>query len=339
MSTYLENLKRQKQLISDLGSSSGSKLLRDNGLNVDAIARNLAALDQNLKKTEEYYKSLAESEILNEEQAQANAGITETEEQKEERRSRKTQEVLKKGEESVNNFIESQRDFIQEQISIIEVNYAIIEQETKGLPKTISLAITTALQPAAVGAAVPNFLYNLGILFQNLQSIRRSLGNIKSSFLNILIAADKIKFALPGPVIDILERIVNIEDLLKKDSPSEESIDQPPPPAPVGSRITLLIGEFAISEFNIEYATVTAESKFGINVGQVGKIVNVTGDSEETITSIEIEVVNAIPPPPPPPKPEPEPEKGGKDWNELTTGGKIFRALTFPVNLAFRKRN
>jgi hypothetical protein len=105
----------------------------------------------------------------------------------------------------------------------------------------------------------------------------------------------------------------------------------------VGSRITLLIGEFAISEFNIEYATVTAESKFGINVGQVGKIVNVTGNSEETITSIEIEVVNEIPPPPPPP--EPEPENGGKDWNELTTGGKIIRALTFPANLAFRKRN
>jgi hypothetical protein len=207
------------------------------------------------------------------------------------------------------------------------------------LPKTISLAITTALQPAAVGAAVPNPLYNLGILFQNLQSIKRSLDNIKSSFLNILIAADKIKFALPGPVIDILERIVNIEDLLKKDSPSEESIDQPPPPAPVGSRITLLVGEFLISESNIEYAIVTGESKFGINIGQVGKIVNVTGDSEETITSIEIEVVNEIPPPKPPSNPEPEPEKGGKKWDELTTGGKIVRALTFPVNLAFRKRN
>jgi hypothetical protein len=332
---YLENLKRQRELILSL-SSSGPKLP---GLNVENIARNLAGLDKNLSKTIEYYKSLAESEIVNEEQVQINSGITETEEQKEERKRRKRQEAFKKEEESVNNFVESQRDFIQEQISIIEVNYSIIEQETNSLPKTISLAITTALQPAAVGAAVPNPLYNLGILFQNLQSIRRSLGNIKSSFLNILISADKIKFALPGPVIDILERIVNIEDLLKKDSPSEESINQPPPPAPVGSRITLLIGEFSISEFNIQYATVTAESKFGINVGQVGKIVNVTGDSEETVTSIEIEVVNVIPPPGPPSNPEPEPEKGGKDWNELTTGGKIFRALTFPANLAFRRRN
>jgi len=315
---YLENLKRQKQLISDLGSSSGSKLLRENGLDVDSVAKNLAELDQNLKKTREYYESLAESEILSEEQSQTNAGITETEEQKEERRRRKRQEVLKKEEESVNNFIESQRDFIQEQISIIEVNYAIIEQETKSLPKTISLAIVTSFQPAAVGAAAPNPLYNLGILFQNLQAIRRSLGNIKSSFLNILIAADKIKFALPGPVIDILERIVNIEDLLKKDSPSEESINQPPLPAPEGSQITLLPGEFALSALNSEYAIVTAETKYGINVGQFGKIKTVLEDSNGDLTGIEIVVVGEIPPPPPPPEEETEEEKEKKAKRKKT---------------------
>jgi hypothetical protein len=336
IASYLKALENQKALISSLGSSSGGKIP---GLTVDAVIKNLAKLNTDLKQTYDYYDSQIEVEASNEEQKAADSGIVETEAQKKARRDAKKKEAKKKGKEIYDRYKKTLEDFVQEQISIIQVNYGIIKQETKDLPKIIALAITTSLLPTAVGAAVPNYAYNLGVLYQNLQAIKRSLGNIKSSFLNILIAADKIKFALPSSVTETLEKIINLESLVSKKSPSEESIDQSPPPAPVGSRITLLVGEFSISEFNIEYATVTEESKFGINIGQVGKIVNVTGNSKETITSIEIEVTDSIPPPPgPPPEPEPAPEEGGKNWDELTTGGKIVRALTFPANLAFRKK-
>ena len=301
---YLESLQEQKKLISELGSS-GPKIP---GLNVEAIALKLAELDTNLQDTIQYYKDLADQEAAKEEQQQADAGVVETEEQKKARRDKKIQEALKKVEDIEKKYVESQRDFIQEQISIIEVNAGIITKEVATLPKTIILALTTALQPAAIGAAVPNYLYNLGILFQNLSAIGRSLGTIKTAFLDMLIAADKIKFVLPTGITGLLQGILNIEEKLKNSKPSEDKFDQPPPPAPIGSRITLLNGEFLIPPSNLEYAIVTAESKFGINKGQVGQILDVLKDSSGNTTGIEILVVPGIPPPPPPPPPNPEPE-------------------------------
>ena len=150
---YLKALQEQKKLISDLGSTG----LQIPGLNVEQIAKTLAELDQNLSDTIQYYKDLADQEAAKEEQEKADAGIVETEEQKKARRDKKIQEALKKGEDAVDKYVESVRDFIQEQISVIEVNAGIIAKEVPSLPKTITLALTTALQPAAVGAAVYSF--------------------------------------------------------------------------------------------------------------------------------------------------------------------------------------
>ena len=158
---YLESLQEQKKLISELGSS-GPKIP---GLNVEAIALKLAELDTNLQDTIQYYKDLADQEAAKEEQQQADAGVVETEEQKKARRDKKIQEALKKVEDIEKKYVESQRDFIQEQISIIEVNAGIISKEVPTLPKTIIQAITTSLQPAALGAAAPNPIFNLGILY------------------------------------------------------------------------------------------------------------------------------------------------------------------------------
>jgi hypothetical protein len=214
---YLKALQEQKKLISELGSAG----LQIPGLNVEQIAKTLAELDQNLSDTIQYYKDLADQEAAKEEQQQADAGIVETEEQKKARRDKKIQEALKKGEDISKKYVESLRDFIQEQISIIEVNAGIIAKEVPTLPKTITLALTTALQPAAVGAAVPNPLYNLGILFQNLSSIGRSLSTIKTAFLNMLIASDKIKFALPTEITVLLQRILSIEQTLEAKNSSD----------------------------------------------------------------------------------------------------------------------
>ena len=232
---YLESLQEQKKLISELGSS-GPKIP---GLNVEAIALKLAELDTNLQDTIQYYKDLADQEAAKEEQQQADAGVVETEEQKKARRDKKIQEALKKVEDIEKKYVESLKDFIQEQISIIEVNAGIITKEVATIPKTITLAGITAAQPTAVGAAVPNYLYNAGIFFQNLSAIGRSLGTIKTAFLNMLIAADKIKFALPTGITGLLQRILSIEQTLEAKKPKESEFNQPPPEV----EVTLSVGE------------------------------------------------------------------------------------------------
>lgn len=279
---YLKALQEQKKLISDLGSAG----LQIPGLNVEQIAKTLAELDQNLSDTIQYYKDLADQEAAKEEQQQADAGVVETEEQKKARRDKKIQESLKKVEDIEKKYVESQRDFIQEQISIIKVNAGIIAKEVPTLPKTIVLALTTSLQPAALGAAVPNPLYNLGILFQNLSSIGRSLSTIKTAFLDMLIAADKIKFALPTEITGLLQRILSIEETLKKKNPKESEFDQTPP----GVQVTLSVGEYRLSSAN-GYAIVTADGT-GVPKNSGGRILENLTDGDGNTTGIRIELAD-----------------------------------------------
>lgn len=287
---YIKALEDQKKLISSLGSS-GSQIP---GLNVEQVAKNLAELDQNLADTIDYYKTLAEQEAAKEEQDKVDAGIEETDEEKKARRKKKLDEALKKADEMTAKYVEAQRDFIQEQISIIEVNYGVISQEVTELPKTIALATTTSLQPAALGAAAPNPIFNLGLLYQTIKAIRRSLGNIKTAFLNMLIAADKIKFALPSSVTNTLQQILSIEKTLGISGPSESEVDQPPPPTPPGTQITLKNGEYRLS-VDPRYAIVTAKDIVQARENQPGRILETIKDSNGTVTGIKIEIVPAIP--------------------------------------------
>jgi hypothetical protein len=275
---YLKALEEQKKLISELGSSG----LQIPGLNVEQIAKTLAELDQNLKDTIQYYKDLADQEAAKEEQEQADAGVVETEEQKKARRDKKIQEASKKVEDIGKKYVESLKDFIQEQISIIEVNAGIITKEVATIPKTITLAAITAAQPTAVGAAVPNYLYNAGILFQNLSAIGRSLGTIKTAFLNMLIAADKIKFALPTGITGLLQRILSIEQILESKKPKESEFDQLPP----GVEVTLSVGEYRLSSAN-GYAIVTADGT-GVPKNSGGRIIENLTDGDGNTTGIRI---------------------------------------------------
>ena len=275
---YLKALQEQKKLISELGSSG----LKIPGLNVEEIAKTLAELDQNLKDTIQYYKDLADQEAAKEEQQQADAGVVETEEQKKARRDKKIQEALKKVEDIEKKYVESLKDFIQEQISIIEVNAGIITKEVATIPKTITLAGITAAQPTAVGAAVPNYLYNAGIFFQNLSAIGRSLGTIKTAFLNMLIAADKIKFALPTGITGLLQRILSIEQTLEAKKPKESEFNQPPPEV----EVTLSVGEYRLSSAD-GYVIVTAEGT-GVPKNSGGRILENLTDEDGNTTGIRI---------------------------------------------------
>lgn len=221
---YIKALQEQKKLITNL-SSSGPAI---KGLNVEDVAKRLAELDTNLQETIKYYNDLADREAAKEEQEKADAGIKETDEEKKARRKKKRNEALKKGEEMIAKYIEAQRDFIQEQIAIIEVNSGVIEGAVLGLPPAVSAAIVTASVPTAVGAAVPNYLYNIGVLLQTLRGFSQTLKLIKTAFLNILIAADKIKFVLPEPITSLLNKILEIEKSFEKE-PTQESITPPPP--------------------------------------------------------------------------------------------------------------
>ena len=286
---YLKALQEQKKLISELGSSG----LKIPGLNVAQIAKTLAELDQNLKDTIQYYKDLADQEAAKEEQQQADAGVVETEEQKKARRDKKIQEALKKVEDIEKKYVESLKDFIQEQISIIEVNAGIITKEVATIPKTIILAGITAAQPTAVGAAVPNYLYNAGIFFQNLSAIGRSLGTIKTAFLNMLIAADKIKFALPSSITNILQEVLRIETTLKSSAPSVDEVNQPPPITPDGTEVTLKNGQYRLSRLD-GYAIVTS-TEAQARQNQIGLIKEFTRDPKGVLTGIKVEIVSGIP--------------------------------------------
>jgi hypothetical protein len=288
--SYIKSLEDQKKLISELGSS-GPKIP---GLNVEEIAKTLAELDQNLGETIKYYKEQAEQEAAKEEQQQADAGVVETDDQKRARRQKKAQEALQKGEDIVKKYVDAQRDFIQEQISIIEVNYGVIGKEISELPKTIALASTTSLQPAALGAAAPNPIFNLGLLYQTIKSIRRSVGGIKTAFLNMLIAADKIKFALPSEITGLLQRILSIEQTLGSSGPSDSEVDQPPPPTPPGTQVTLKAGEYRFSS-NPNYAIVTANNIVQARQNQPGRILETIKDANGVVTGIRIEIVPIIP--------------------------------------------
>lgn len=209
--SYLKTLERQKALIAELGNNSGVKIP---GLNVDAVIENLAQLNSDIQQTYEYYDSQAEVEASNEEQKAEAEGIIETEEQKKARRDAKKQESRKKKEETFNKYKESLGDFVQEQISIIETSVASVEEGTKNLPQNIASAIGAFAVPTAVGAAVPNYLYNWLVLFQQIKAIKIVLDDLFIRYLDMLIAADKIKFALPNPILNLLEKLTAVQQLI-----------------------------------------------------------------------------------------------------------------------------
>jgi hypothetical protein len=283
---YIKALQEQKKLITTL-SSSGPSIP---GLTVEDVAKRLAELDTNLQETIKYYNDLADQEAAKEEQEKADAGINETDEEKRARRKKKRDEALKKGEEMIAKYIEAQRDFIQEQIAIIEVNSGVIEGAVLSLPPAVSAAIVTASVPTAVGAAVPNYLYNIGVLLQTLRGFSQTLKLIKTSFLNILIAADKIKFVLPEPITSLLNKILDIEKLFENE-PTQESIT---PPAPPGTPATLKTGEYR-NTVRAGYVIVTADNIQGAPKNSTGKILEFTKDSNGAVTGIKIEIVPPLP--------------------------------------------
>lgn len=280
---YIDALKKQRELISELGSSSVP------GLNLETIAQNLADLDENFSKTVKYFEEQADKEASKEEQAAAAAGVEETEEQKKARRDKKRQEANKKRKELLDRFVESQKEFVNEQISIIEVNYGIINQEVPSLVQTITLATTTSLQPAALGAAAPNPLFNLGLLFQTIGSIRKSIGTLKTSFLAMLIAADKIKFVLPPPVTNLLQIVLKADDLAKKVSPKTKDIDAPPPAVPAGTELVVNIGDYKTIGNN--RLTITAENLVQVRKGQVADILEFLRNPDGSVKGAKIRIV------------------------------------------------
>lgn len=222
---YQKALQEQKKLITNL-SSSGPAIP---GLNVEDVAKRLAELDTNLQDSVNYYKDLADQERIKEELDALNSGIVESAEAKSARIERKRKQAEEETEKIVDGYIESQRDFIQEQIAIIEVNSAVIQGEVESLPALIIAAGITASLPTAVGLAVPNYLYNIGVFLQSLKGFAATLKLIKTAFLNVLIAADKIKFVLPEPITILLNKITAIEDTFKKEgSKTRETITPPP---------------------------------------------------------------------------------------------------------------
>lgn len=220
---YIEALQEQKKLITNL-SSSGPAIP---GLNVDDVAKRLAELDTNLQDSVNYYRDLADQERIREELDASIAGIEESAEAKSARIERKRKQAEEETKKIVDGYIESQRDFIQEQISIIEVNSGVIQGAVIGLPPAVTAAIVTASVPTAVGAAVPNYLYNIGVLLQTLRGFAQTIKLIKTAFLNVLIAADKIKFVLPKTITEFLNQILEIEKLFENE-PTEDSITPPP---------------------------------------------------------------------------------------------------------------
>jgi actin-related protein len=206
---YLNALASQKALIDELGGSRPGSGIP--GLTPEEVSKRLADSDENLKKTKEYYEELAKREAEREESEAKAKGIKETDAQKKSRRDAKKKEARKKIEETTKKFVAEQKDFVNEQISIIDLNYTLIQRELKDIPKGISVATATSLQPAAVGAAAPNPIFNLGLYYQSLSSLKAALGNIKIYFLNILIAADKIRFVLPSNVTNLLQTVVALE--------------------------------------------------------------------------------------------------------------------------------
>lgn len=269
LAEYIKALEEQKKLIRELGDSGPSLP----GLNVEEIAKRLAELDENLSKTVDYYNAKADADAKKEEDEAAQSGVEETEEQKQERRRKKREEAQKKIKETTDKFIETQRDFIQEQISIIKVNWGVIKEESADIPKTITLASTTSLQPAALGAAAPNPIFNLGLLYQVLKSIARSVNNIKTAFLNMLIAADKIKFALPPEVTKTLNTILAIQKSLGGSIPKTSDVDQPPPNTPEGTEIQLKTNEFRNLTGPGGNIVVTADNLVQARKGQTGQVV------------------------------------------------------------------
>lgn len=211
IASYLEALQKQKDLIAQIGNSSGVNIP---GLNVDAVIENLARLNSDLQQTYEYYDSLAESEADKEEREAEAAGIVESEEDKRARRDAKKQEAKKKREETFSRYKSSLGDFVQEQISIIENSVASIEEGTKALPVKIGEAISTAALPAALPPGLPNPAYNLLIFSQQVKAIKVVLDDLFSRYLSLLIAADKIKFALPTKVIQLLEVLTQIQNTI-----------------------------------------------------------------------------------------------------------------------------
>lgn len=207
--SYLAALQRQKDLIAQIGNNSGVGIP---GLNVDAVIENLAKLNSDLQQTYDYYNSQAEVEATNEERAAEAAGVVETEEDKKARRDAKRQEAKKKREEIYAKYKSSLGDFVQEQISIIENSVASIEEGTKALPVKIGEAISTAALPAALPPGLPNPAYNILIFSQQVKSIKVVLDDLFSRYLSLLIAADKIKFALPGKIIKLLEVLTEIQN-------------------------------------------------------------------------------------------------------------------------------
>jgi len=284
---YIKALQDQKKLITDLSNSGNPDIP---GLTVEDVAKKLAELDTNLQETIKYYNDLADREAAKEEQEKADAGIEETDEEKRARRKKKRDEAVKKGEEMTAKYIEAQRDFIQEQIAIIEVNAGVIQGAVTDLPPAVTAAIVTASVPTAVGAAVPNYLYNIGVLLQTLRGFSQTLKLIKTAFLNILIAADKIKFVLPPAITGLLDKILNVEKLFANE-PTQESIT---PPAPPGTPATLKTGEYR-GTVRAGYVIVTADNIQGAPKNSTGKILEFTKDSNGAVTGIKIEIVPPLP--------------------------------------------
>ena len=109
----------------------------------------------------------------------------------------------------------------------------------------------------------------------------------------MLIAADKIKFALPSEITSLLQRILSIEKTLGSSGPSDSEVDQPAPPTPPGTQVILKTGEYRLS-VDPRYVIVTS-SEAQARQNQPGRILETIKDANGVVTGVKIEIVPAIP--------------------------------------------
>ena len=98
----------------------------------------------------------------------------------------------------------------------------------------------------------------------------------------MLIAADKIKFALPTGITGLLQRILSIEQTLEAKKPKESEFNQPPPEV----EVTLSVGEYRLSSAD-GYVIVTAEGT-GVPKNSGGRILENLTDEDGNTTGIRI---------------------------------------------------
>jgi hypothetical protein len=171
------------------------------GLDIDKIVNNLVEKADEIKAQVEVIEKVKEENM--------ERGMTEEEAEA------KVQEAKDQAIEEAKKQIEP---MVKEEVTKMKQEYTIAKEAIDSIPGEVETIMAATVIPPAISTppSTANPLYTLKLALQAKKGLTKTLNIVLAALTKVIMIANKLKFALPQPILDLVKALGTVTGTLDK---------------------------------------------------------------------------------------------------------------------------